>query len=294
MRIVEEDRSDLLTDVSDSSMIIASDYSGQHKRASHEAYAFLVTTERSLHEWLPELTEFRQQWLPDNRRIAFKNVNEKLRWGALPAFLSTVENLDCNLIAILVDRRVGSFSSGGKEALVEALPNCFPVKAKDGTVEKMLRLASFVALILAGLRREEQTSHWISDHDEALDSHEKREMFARLATYLTFGLTGWRKAADHYFGTTESPLAPLWSEDLASVADLVAGSYCKMSEHLPSFLGQQKWTVSMGSHAIEDRRARAIGNWLAQIKGPLRHVLLRLEQSIDGSVNSSAQAFVKR
>jgi hypothetical protein len=240
------------------------------------------------------LREFREQWLPDGRRKSFKKLNEPVRRRALPAFLETVGELKGNLITIIVDRRVGSFMSGGPEATVEIFPDCFPSHANRGTVEKMLRLASFVALILAGLRRKNQTSNWISDHDEALDTHDKRENFARLATYLTFGLTGWRQAADHLFGTTESPMAPYWSEDVAAVADLAAGAYCRLSASLPAFLGIETWRVGLNSSNIEDGRARAISNWLAAGRGPLKHALLRLEQDLEGNVWTSAQAFVGR
>lgn len=273
-------------------MIVASDYSGQHRQASHEAYSFLVTSDQSLNEWLPSLGTFRDRWLPDGRRISFKKLNEPLRWRSLPAFLETVSKLDGNLITILVDRRVGSFMQGGPEAAIEVFPDCFSVHAKRGTVEKMLRLASFVALILSGLRREDQVSNWISDHDEALDSHEKREQFARLATYLTFGLTGWRQAADNWFGTTESPMAPYWSEDIAAVADLAAGAYCEMSRHLPAFFGNESWQVRMAASNVENTRARAICSWLATNRSVLKHVLLRLEQDSNGNARASAQAFV--
>jgi hypothetical protein len=182
--------------------------------------------------------------------------------------------------------------AGGARAAVEAFPDCFPMSASHGTVEKMLRLASFVALILAGLRHENQSSIWISDHDEALDSHDKREQFARLATYLTFGLTGWRTAADHLFGTTGSPMAPYWSEDVAAVADLAAGAYCQMSGQLPAFFGMKNWQVGMSSSSVEDQRACAIGNWLSTGRRPLRHVLLRLEKDGNGEVRASAQAFL--
>ncbi len=290
--IVESKNADLLVPVNDGTMIVASDYSGQHKEASHEAYAFLVTTDRALEDWLPFLSEFRERWLPDNRRISFKKLNEPVRWRALPAFLKTVGTLRGNLITILIDRRVGSFMSDGPDAAVEVFPDCFPVHASPGTVEKMLRLAGFVALILAGLRREDQNSNWISDHDEALDSHDKREQFARLATYLTFGLTGWRQPADHLFGTTESPRAPYWSEDLAAVSDLAAGAYCKMAAHLPTFFGLRTWQVGAAPTDVENLRARAIGNWLATGQNALKHVLLRLEQDANGDVRASAQAFV--
>lgn len=294
LRIAEAEFPNMLVPVVDSAMIVASDYSGQHKEATHEAYSFLVTTERALNDWLPSLAEFRARWLPDNRRISFKKLNEPVRWRALPPFLKAVGELYGNLITILIDRRVGSFISGGPDTAIEVFPDCFPDHASRGTIEKMLRLASFVALILAGLRRENQMSIWISDHDEALDSYDKREQFARLATHLTYGLTGWRQAADHTFGTTESPIAPCWSEDVAAVADLAAGAYCQMSAYLPAFLGTQTWQTRVSSVNISNQRARAIGDWLASGQNTLKHVLLRLEQNSGGNVRASAQAFVSR
>ncbi len=294
LRIVEGKYPGLLVPVMDGTMIVASDYSGQHKKASHEAYSFLIVTDQALKEWLPALGAFRQRWLPDNRRISFKKLNEPVRWRALPAFLETAGKLRGNLLTILIDRRVGSFMPGGPDAAIEAFPDCFPAHANHGTVEKMLRLASFIALILAGLRREDQASNWISDHDETLDSHSKRDQFARLATYLTFGLTGWRQAANDLFGTMESPMAPYWSEDVAAVADLAAGAYCQMSGHLPAFLGMGTWQVGMTSANVENQRARAIGDWLATGRSALKHVLLRLEQDGNGDVKASAQVFVGR
>lgn len=292
LRIVEAKHPDLLVPVTNGTMIVASDYSGQHKAANHKSYSFLVTTDQALQEWLPSLRAFRERWLPDNRRISFKKLNEPVRWRALPAFLETAGNLSGNLVTILIDRRVGSFMFGGPDAAVEVFPDCFPANANRGTVEKMLRLASFVALILSGLRREDQVSNWISDHDEALDSHDKREQFARLATYLTFGLTRWRQPADNLFGTTELPMAPYWSEDVAAVADLAAGAYCQMSAHLPDFFGKENWVVGIASSNVENQRARAIGNWLATGRSALKHVLLRLERDGNGEVRSSAQAFM--
>lgn len=293
MQVVENLNPGLLNCMSEGELVVSSDYSGQHKNASHEAYAFLVTTDEYLTKWLPKLAEFRKRHLPDGRRISFKNANEKIRRAALPEFLRTVGNLRCNLVTILVDRNVGSFSGLSRAELIDAMPDCFPATAPDGTVEKMMRLASFVALILAGLRQETQPSFWISDHDEALDNYDKRENFAKLATYLTFGLTKWKSAADHIFGTTEMENSPYWSEDLAAVPDLVAGAYCKMAFHLPSILGRRNWVIGMSSSSIADWRAQLVGNWLAQGSAEMRHVLLRLERLDNGTVGSSAQAFIR-
>jgi hypothetical protein len=287
---VEATTPGILVPVDAGPMILASDYSGQHRDASHEAYSFLVTCEPHLHEWFASLQAFRAEWLPDGRRLCFKKLNEPMRWRALPAFLQTVGALRGNAVTILVDRRVGSFFGGDTDAMINGMPDSFPSGTRPGTVEKMFRHATCVALIQAALRREGQQMFWISDHDETLDSHDRREAFARLASYLSFGFTKWLKPADSYFTTTESPQAPQWAEDVASVADLLAGAYCSMSAALPAYFTERSWLVSISSQNL-DRRAQAIGNWLASPKS-LRNILLRLEVDQHGEVRATAQAFL--
>lgn len=291
--VIEKKHPDILNSVSDGAMIVASDYSGQHKGATHEAYSFLITTSSALEEWLPSLSEFRQTKLPDNRRFSYKKLNESVRWNALTDFLTIANALRGNLITIMVDRRISTFLEGGYGEMFSCFPNCFPANTKKGTVEKMYRLASFMALIMAGMRSEDQESYWISDHDETLDSHEKREGFRRLSSYITFGLTGWRTPAAAWFETTESQTTPYWSEDIAALADIVAGAYCQLSEHLPKFLDTENWTKEVSSLDVADPRARKVGNWLSS-SGALKHLLLRLEPDESGDIRCSAQAFAKQ
>lgn len=290
---VEEANPGVLVPVDQGPVVLASDYSGQHRNASHEAYSFLVTCDHYFQPWLASLREFRHNWLPDGRRLSFKKLNEPVRWRALPAFFTTIGALTANVITVMVDHRVGSFYGGDQEALMRTFPDCFPNGTKAGTVEKMFRHASFVALITAALRRENQEMFWVGDHDETLDSDDRREGFARLASHLTFGLTRWRQPASCWFGTTETAGAPDWAEDLAAVADLLAGAYCKMSGDLPAFFGRRSWLVSMSPQNI-DRRAQAVGDWLASGPQALRHILLRLEVDQCGEVRASAQAYLGR
>jgi len=290
---VEARNPQLFCPVSNGEMIISSDYSGQHKEATHEAYSFLITTDQAIEKWLPGLKEFRQTRLPDNRRISFKKLNENMRWNALPAFLQLVGNLEGNLITFLIDQKIGPFIPGGPKKAIEQFSDCFDADAKYGTVEKMVRIAGFLALIVTALRKEDQKSHWISDHDEALDSYYKREQFARLSAYFSFGLSGWRQPADNIFGTTEHPDSPHWAEDFAAIPDLVAGAYCKLSDFLPSHFDYETDSAMRlrSSSNVSDRRARAIGNWLTLGFKPLRHTLVRLEL-IDGEPRASAQFFL--
>ena len=285
---LEEANPGVLVPLDHGRMVMASDYSGQHKNASHESYSFVVTSEEDLRCWLPALRGFRDTWLPDGRTLSFKKLNEPVRWRAVPAFLSTVGKLTANLITVMVAREVGSFFGGDHRELVSAFPDCFCDSTKPGTAEKMLRHATFVALLTAALRREDQEMLWVSDHDETLDSHDRREAFARLATYLTYGLSRWRQPAATWFGTTELDAAPDWAEDLAAVADYAAGAYCKMSEQLPRFFGVRNSRISMSPKGL-DRRVLAFADWLAAGPSHLRHVLLRLEVDTTDSARASAQ-----
>ena len=113
LRVAEEKNPYILVPVDVGVLIIASDYSGQHKGASHEAYSFVITSEDALNEWLILLRQFRRQWLPDGRRISFKKLNESVRWRSLPKFLELAGELRGNIITIMIDNRINSFMSGG-------------------------------------------------------------------------------------------------------------------------------------------------------------------------------------
>jgi hypothetical protein len=282
----------VLEPVTDGTLVMASDYSGQHKLASHEAYSFVLTTSDALAKWERTRLEFRERWLPDGRRISFKQLSEPVRWRALVPFLEAAGTLRGNVVTFLIDRRIKTFSSGGPAEIVKAMPDCFPPNTNLGTVEKMFRVAGFVALLTAGFRREQQRSFWISDHDEILETFDRREQFGLLAFYLTFGLTRWRNAADMEFATTAAPGVPPWSEDVATIADLIAGACCRLSSLLPTHTGRGGvWTRFVRSERSQDRRATAIANWLASRPRELRQVLLRLELDVNGEPRASAQFF---
>lgn len=295
LQIVDNNDEGCLWPVDEGRQLIVSDYSGQHRHATHEVYSFLITTWSTLEAWLPIRDQFRAQWLPDGRRLSFKQLREPVRRRAFPHFLELAGQLPANLITIMVDNRVGSFVEGGPLALAKELDDCFTPDMSGSTVEKIYRLALFVALLQAGLRREDQPSLWISDHDETLDSFDRRERFGRLASYLTFGFTGWTRPADQNFITTEAKNRPLWVEDVAAIPDIAAGACAQLSGVLPLFMGNETWTVpiTFGPPSL-DWRARTFGDWLSAPQGVLRHVLLRLAPNANGEIQASAQRFVRR
>jgi hypothetical protein len=204
-------------------------------------------------------------------------------------FLDLAGIIRGNLLTFLVDRRIGSFIAGGAAAIADVFPDCFDSSTKPSTIEKMFRVSGFVAMINACLRDEKQRSLWISDHDETLETFERREQLGRLASYLTFGLARWSNPADQLFGTTESEHAPDWAEDAAAIPDLFAGAYCRLCHVLPAYVGKETWLKILPDDEERDPRAREIGNWCAMRRTTLRQVLLRLELDTNGAVRASAQ-----
>lgn len=285
---------DLFWPVDGDLQVIASDYSGQHRQATHEVYSFLVTTRPALDAWLPLRQAFRARWLPDGRRLSFKQLREPVRRRAYPHFLELAGALPANLLTVMIDNRVGSFIAGGPRALADALDGCFVPGASGGSIEKIYRLAVLIAMVQAGLRHPRQPAMWISDHDETLDTHDKRERFSRLATYLAFGLTGAVSTGELHFMTTLSPRLPAWGEDLAAIPDIAAGACANLSGVLPLFMGRPTWTVGLAHGDTIDWRARTFADWLSAPHGVLRHVLLRLAPDADGQVRASAQRFHRR
>ncbi|MGH6616672.1 hypothetical protein [Sphingomonas sp.] len=294
IEVTEARVTDLFWPVDDGLQVITSDYSGQHREATHEVYSFLITTKSALERWLPLRKAFRDRWLPDGRRISFKQLREPMRRRAYPHFLDLAGSLPANLVTVMIDNRVGSFVEGGPQALASVLDDCFVPGASSGSIEKIYRLGLFVAMIQAGLRREDQPSLWISDHDETLDSFDKRERFGRLATYLTFGLTGRANSAEQSFMTTEAKDLPDWVEDLASIPDIAAGACASLSSKLPLFMRQKTWAVGIAYGDGIDWRAKTFGDWLSAPHGLLRHVLLRLAPDGKGDIRASVQKFARR
>jgi hypothetical protein len=293
IQIVDERRADLLWPVGEGLQVIASDYSGQHRQATHQVYSFLVTTWDTLQDWLPLRAEFRAKFLSDGRSLSFKQLREPVRRRAYPHFLELVGRLPANLITVMIDNRVGSFAEGGPAEIAEIFDDCFIAGASPTTIEKIYRLALLIALLQSGLRNEQQPSLWISDHDETLDTFDKRENFGRLASYLSFGLTGWRNPADQNFLTTGAKNTPNWVEDLAAIPDIAAGACAQLANTLPLFMGQKIWTVPIRFETESDWRAKIFGDWLSTPHGLLRHVLLRLAPDGTGEVRASAQKFVR-
>jgi hypothetical protein len=76
-----------------SDLVLATDYSGEHEAPDFRVLGFLLTTRKSLESvWEPARLEVRRKYLHNDRRMAFKKLDDALRINAFPTFLKAASH----------------------------------------------------------------------------------------------------------------------------------------------------------------------------------------------------------
>ncbi len=87
-------------------ILIGSDYGGQHAASHLEAFGFLFADGDRLGLWEEGRRELRKRYLPNARRMSFKTLNDRKRMEALPQFLTAADQLHGLLLVVLVDKKI--------------------------------------------------------------------------------------------------------------------------------------------------------------------------------------------
>ena len=211
-----------------STILAVSDYSGEHPDAAYHVLSFLLVDLDQFGEWEQNRLEIRRIYLRDKRRMAFKNLNDKRRRDAFFPFLNAANSLPGICISVAVHRSVRTmFVEDGLDTNSDysVYPH-WPV----GTFEKVMRIAHFLSLFVAGLSYPNQNLMWITDHD-AITANPKRfadtqQIFQHiLSHYLPHNLGHIR------IGTSANDNGTGQIEDLIAIPDLMGGA---LSEVLTS------------------------------------------------------------
>jgi hypothetical protein len=98
-------KGDLLTSVRKGpTLLLAPDYGGEHKAAEFETLSFLLIDLQYHWLWEELRNKLRKRALPQRRRLAFKSLSDKARWGAVIPFLRYANTLPCLLAIFALDR----------------------------------------------------------------------------------------------------------------------------------------------------------------------------------------------
>jgi len=204
-------------------LLAFSDYSGEHRAASHEVITFVIASSTHLAEWEAKRRLVRHQHQLESRRMAYSKLGDDLKDHALRGFLASFDSLDAVVCSLAINKKITSvFDASGsvnfKEWGLESWNGW-----KPRPFEKMLRVTHLGSFLCAGLASEGQDLIWVTD-DDVIAANAKRiqQVTAQFAHLLDQYLT--RKLRHFRFATTAADTGLLDVEDMTSLPDLVGGA----------------------------------------------------------------------
>ncbi len=204
-------------------VVVTSDYSGEHNGATHEVLSFLIADLEACGPWDVLRAKARRDFLGDDRRMSFKDLRDRRRQLALPAFLDAANMLSGLSFTVAISKGMNTLFDGPCP-LDLANPEFSEFREwVPRVLEKTFRVVHLLSFLFAGLLRANQNVLWFTDED-AISAKPSRlaslvKLMAWIASgYLTFDLGHLRCR------TTACDDGSRRIEDLASIPDLIAGA----------------------------------------------------------------------
>lgn len=263
-------------------LLIASDYSGHHNGCHFESYSFLLSCLEDWPEWEAARLLVRQKYSLDSRRFAFKKLGDTRKREALDAFLGAAHRLPGLCATVLIEKSIESmFRKEGRLNFSSPDLNNY-AHYGTATFERLLRVAHFVSLFIAGLSAPKQNVLWFTDQDNIAANPnrltELTQIWAMiLSNYLSHDLGHIR------CGTTESDDGTLQIEDLAAVPDLFAGA---LAEVLTAYQDQGYVFVEpivLPPPQGVSSKTKAIMRWLSGSFSLLKHLVYVIEPQVNST-----------
>ena len=230
---------------------------------------FLLVDRQSLFlTWEIERLAIRRQYLPDGRRMAFKNLSDGHRRRALDPFLSAAAGITGIVFSIAIDKNVELNRLGGVgfEQLKTRIKN-------HKILEKMVNVGAYGALLTGGLCAPGQDLFWLTDNDDIVINQNRLEATRIIFRHMLdqFCPQGLGKVRFATTGDLSNSGDHLRAEDLCSIPDLVGGA---IADHLTSIKGIIPGSGNLAIPMVDQRTKTAqILRWLSNLDGPLKHLV---------------------
>ena len=280
---LEDSDPHLLTDLRvGPNLILTCDYSGQHKRATYESYAFLIADLAFTWLWDEMRQETRKIALQDSRRMSFKALNDSRRRQALVPLLRAANTIPGLLLIVLVDKSIGTLfkDDEGTENALSGVKNWH-----KPTLERFLRMAHLGSLLLAGLSAEGQNVLWITDEDDIVANSQRIVDGTKAISHISSHYL--RHTLGHLrYGSTKSDDGSFFIEDLAAIPDLAAGALNELTSH-GSIPRSRDIRIPLSSEL--SLKTQCITGWLGDGQlHPLKRIFLVLDAGEGESIRSRA------
>lgn len=204
-------------------IMLLSDYRDADRHCDFDLIALAFVDSRSLPELERGRRAWRDSWLPDGRRLAYKSLaGDDLKRKSLAGFLTLADQLFGLLVVVAVHKQIKALTSENGPLFPVNDEHGMMSKWKKGTLEKATRILHFVNFILAGISHPDQEVFWITDVDEIVPNDERRVEFCRFADVFSDAYLPHKIRIK--IATTAQDDGTRLAEDFVSLSDLAAGA----------------------------------------------------------------------
>jgi len=256
-------------------LVIASDYGGEHSRSTCLTLSFLVADLKYLWLWEELRTRIRTRVLKDARTMSFSRLTEARRAQALVPFLRAANTIPGLLATFVIDKRVRTLFDWNKSDIVEERNVIDRTRWNKRSFEKLVRVAYFGGLLLAGMSRPGQSVLWITDQDDIVANDTKHIEATRVLGCVT-GQYIPHPMGHFRLGSTRGDTGMQGTEDLAAIPDLAAGSLADLISAATAE-GIFPTRVMSPQPPNVSQKARAVVAWMAERHHPLKKIAVFLE-----------------
>jgi len=255
-------------------LFIASDYGGEHPRATHHIYCYLVVRGGG-RQCITALQRARERLLPDRRRMSYKRLDDGHRRHALIPYLQAAADLDGHLVAIAVDKRKKWLST--TEGTAADLCQAFGLRAKWSArgLELLMRKVHFNAIMLSIWSQPYCDLTWITDQDEFV-ANDRRHDDALLAGARMSSFYVPHPMGVFRLNTTGQDSEATDYEDVCAIPDLAAGMLSEIATRVAADMPLEDG-VLFAMESGMPTKAEIIADWFWDDRMSLRKTLISID-----------------
>lgn len=257
---------------------IFSDYSGQHRGSKYETITALYFDLEASTTWEMKRRQIRNKLLPDARRMSFKSLNDRYRQKALVPFLEAANDIVGLLITLIINKSIRELCVGAADFEIAKSSLGLHRQWTLAALERTLRVAHLIGLLVGGLSRPHQNIYWISDEDSLFANMKQTQDLSTILGKIT-GLYAPRQLGELGLGTTSIDPGDRYEEDAAAIADLTAGGMAEAANTIAVKAGGKiPVTLAFPFEGSFSSKTNIISSWVWQSYGKLRKTVILFEK----------------
>lgn len=270
-------------DFSDSEkLIIACDYSGEHKESNYFTVSFILSDFDKLYEFDQGRLYIRDKYKIGERRFEYKKIfRDKITTRGLTGFLRSIDTIPGILLNFSVNKEIEGLFENVDEIKNE---NAIFHDWKLDDLGKLLWTVHLGSLFIALLSKENQHVHWLSDNDNIVANLDRKKATVKYFAYI-LSIYLPHKIGDLALIVPEEGEKVLDAEDLISIPDLAGGALADIDSvhQIENRYPEKDGDIVPVSETVK-QKSKFLANWLAEDDCPLVKLFFRLDYNHDKTI----------